>query len=87
MNESGYSTFTRCNSRGPSRKGRQAGSNYTHTHTRTLIARSSEASSICDSSKSLADIDLVPRLAAHSGRSGAFQEQLEGAETTAGDGG
>lgn len=65
--------------------GRQAA--ITHTHTRTLIARSSEASSICDSSKSLADIDLVPRLAAHSGRSGAFQEQLEGAETTAGDGG
>lgn len=31
-------------------------------------AQSSEASSICDSSKSLADIDLVPRLAAHSGR-------------------
>lgn len=39
----------------------------THTHT-DHTAQSSEASSICDSSKSLADIDLVPRLAAHSGR-------------------
>lgn len=47
---------------------------HTHTHTHTPSdytaprAQSSEASSICDSSKSLADIDLVPRLAAHSGR-------------------
>lgn len=43
---------------------------HTHTHTDHTLpkAQSSEASSICDSSKSLADIDLVPRLAAHSGR-------------------
>lgn len=62
---------------GPSRKERLAAitdahtyCTHTHKHTdhRTPKAQSSEASSICDSSKSLADIDLVPRLAAHSGR-------------------
>lgn len=62
---------------GPSRKERLAAitdahtyCTHTHKHTdhRTPKTPSSEASSICDSSKSLADIDLVPRLAAHSGR-------------------